>query len=43
MVDTSGLTRSKGSVSHAGKTSTVPVPSRSSGPPRVKASRSWAS
>ncbi len=32
MVDTSGLTRSKGSVSQAGKTSTLPDP-----PPGVKA------
>ena len=38
MVETSGLTRSKGSVSQAGKTSTRPEP-----PPGVKASRSWAS
>ena len=38
MVDTSGLTRSKGSVSHAGKTSTLPDP-----PPGVNPTRSWAS
>ena len=37
IVDTSGLTRSKGRVSQAGKTSTFPDP-----PPGVKAPRSWA-
>ena len=38
MVDTSGLTRSKGSVSHAGRTSPPPGP-----PPGVNPTRSWAS
>ena len=46
MVATSGLTRSKGKVSHAGNTSTSIGPSLVDGslpPPSVKASRSWAS
>ena len=47
MVWTSGLTRSKGRVSHAGKSSTTggrpPGASPPAGAAEAKASRSWAS
>src|SRR5664280_2717999 len=43
MVDTSGLTRSKGRVSHAGNTSTRPGPASVGSDPPENTRRSWAS